>query len=294
MRRFIRQTVERALHLAPSRVPTGNVLVLAYHNVLPRAINANGDRSLHIDLERFTAHLSILEQEAHVVRLEESLAVETETRPRVVITFDDAYDGAIRYALPQCAAKGFPCTVFVAPALLGKVAAWDAFAEARRWSTGERDAYLARDYGLGGHLSFDGNMNEPGTLSHLRIADLSDVEHACQSSLVQVGNHTMNHANLGALDRTQAIAEIEAAQVWIDERFRSSVVSWLAYPYGIPPRQADDVVRACQLKGGMLVRGGWMNPARARVAAIPRWNVPAGISDDGFRLRVRGLLIDRS
>jgi len=294
IRRFVRRAVERALHLAPSRVPMGSVLVLAYHNVLPQSTNTNGDRSLHLDLERFAAHMAILGQEAQVVKLDEARQVDTEARPRVAITFDDAYEGAIRYALPLCAAKGFPCTVFVAPSLLGKVPAWDALAEAGRWSTAARNAYLERDCGLGGHLSLAGDISQAGTLSHLRIADFTEVEHACRFPLVQLGNHTMHHANLGALDQSQAMVEIEAAKNWLGERFGSSVVNWLAYPYGIPPRQAEDVVRACQVKGGMLVRGGWMNPAQAPFAAIPRWNVPAGISDDGFRLRVRGLLLDQS
>ncbi len=71
--------------------------------------------------------LDDLAELADVVALEEMLnppAVSGERpapsrRPRVAVTFDDAYRGAVTIAQDELTRHGFPSTLFVAPGLLG-------------------------------------------------------------------------------------------------------------------------------------------------------------------------------
>lgn len=288
MRSQLRRMAEQALQFAPARNRTGRTLILAYHNVLPRVTRALGDPSLHLDLERFAAHLEILKREADVVHLEEVLTATSSAKPRVTITFDDAYHGAILHGVSACTSAGLPCTVFVAPGLLGKVPAWDVMASQGNWSAGERESYLWTNSGSGGHLDPDEARNIGTDLGTLMIADLDAIRGVCQSPLVRIGNHTMHHVNLGAFQTETVVEEIVSAQQWLGREFGESSLNWLAYPYGIPPQETAGLLGQCGLAGAVLVNGGWTDPQQIVKAHMPRWNVPAGISDQGFLIRLRG------
>lgn len=288
IRRIIRGALERCLLLAPPADRAGSTLVLAYHNILPRVQNHGGDRSLHLDLEAFERQLSVIKEEADVVSLDDySLSARTRS-PRVIITFDDAYDGAIRYGVPACIAAGLPCSVFVAPALLGSIPAWDLRASANCWSSKERAAYLTRERGLGGHSQPANSTGGPAPLSHLRIADHSSILEITRSPLVRIGHHTLRHANLAALTTEESIREIRDARAWVKQHFGSAALDWLAYPYGAPPVAASRVIAETKVVGALLVNGGWGLPSNQPATGVPRWNVPSGISEAGFRLRIRG------
>jgi hypothetical protein len=43
---------------------------------------------------------------------------------------------------------------------------------------------------------------------------------------------------------------------------------------------------------GLMIDGGWVAPPPRDTFAIPRLNIPAGVSRDGFVLRTAGLLND--
>src|SRR5690606_35559597 len=71
-------------------------LILAYHNVVPEGESAAGDRSLHLPVADLRSQLDRLTRTHDVVPLASLLDPGVErNRPRVAITFDDAYRGAI-------------------------------------------------------------------------------------------------------------------------------------------------------------------------------------------------------
>ncbi|HSH46168.1 MAG TPA: hypothetical protein VK966_09945, partial [Longimicrobiales bacterium] len=92
-----------------------SVAVLAYHNVVEPEFAGRGDASLHLPLDRFVAQVEWIAATHDVVPLD-SVAFprngQARGRPRAVITFDDAYRGAVRYALPELERRGLPATVF--------------------------------------------------------------------------------------------------------------------------------------------------------------------------------------
>src|SRR5687767_3308253 len=102
-------------------------LVLAYHNVVPEGEARAGDVSLHLPFADFRRQLDAISETHDVVpitALGEPPPPSTR-RPRIVITFDDAYAGALTCGVDELVKRRMPATVFVAPGLLGSVAWWD-------------------------------------------------------------------------------------------------------------------------------------------------------------------------
>jgi peptidoglycan/xylan/chitin deacetylase (PgdA/CDA1 family) len=289
LRDTIRSGVERVLSAAPRRTAPGDRLILAYHNVVPSDASRHGDRSLHLPLDEFERQMQCLRDEADVVSLDTLLRASGSRSRLVAITFDDAYASALVLGVSACVSLGFPCTVFVAPALLGQFPHWDVAAERGAWSDHDRHRFLWEHRGLT-KLEPVAPALSSATSSIMRIATESELLAACHQTGVSVGNHTMRHANLGALSSQHAQAELSEADAWLRDRFPATVPV-VAYPYGIAPQDRKTVLSRTGLEYGLQVTGGWWRGGERReTSALPRWNVPAGVSSRGFRLRARGWL----
>lgn len=305
----MRAAGERALLLAPSRAPRGGRLVLAYHNVVADAQACGGDRSLHLPVTAFAEQLGMLRREADVVPLATLLAAPAGGRDRLVaVTFDDAYASALTVGLPCCAAHDVPSTVFVAPGLLGTIPAWDRHAAAGHWAAADRAHFLWQQQGLDAALpaapwttplapppSVPPSLPVPlpELLERCRVATADAVLAAVAAGRgrVTLGNHSWRHANLGALDTATVRQEVRATAGWLAAHAGAAAVPVLAYPYGIPPRDPEGALAGAEVTQALGVAGGWMSGGDRRAPwHLPRWNVPAGISPHGFRLRLRGWL----
>lgn len=285
LRTTIRAGVEHGLAVLPRRTQPGDRLILAYHNIVPEDWASHGDASLHLSAERFYSQLRMLRRESDVVPLMELLESTDRSSRLTAITFDDAYFGAVTQGVDLCLQEGIGCAVFVAPMLLGCLPTWDRLADLGRWSDSERDAFLWTERGLA----------EPDRVrtdaDPCRIATEDELAAVAFRSGVTLGNHTMRHANLGALTFDEACDELSQASMWLKTRFGESYIPVSAYPYGIPPADAESVLSTQDLHFGLLVKGGWHATSQSSQSGhIPRWNVPAGISDRGFLIRVRGRL----
>jgi peptidoglycan/xylan/chitin deacetylase (PgdA/CDA1 family) len=291
LRALVRGGAESVLARLPRRTQPGDRLILAYHNVVPAGSPPVGDRSLHLPLDRFEAQLRLMRDEAEVVPLLELLATDAPGERRIAITFDDAYASALRLGVGACVAAGAPCTVFVAPGLLGTVPVWDRRAAAERWSDADREAFLWRDRGTDVAAGVGGRSESAPTATGdpCRIATTDELLACAARPGVTLGNHTMHHPNLGALADDEVRAELAAAHAWLEAHAAGRLVPVLAYPYGLAPRQPEVALDATPVRFGALVTGGWWaRDAVPRPYAVPRWNVPAGLSDLGFEVRLRG------
>jgi peptidoglycan/xylan/chitin deacetylase (PgdA/CDA1 family) len=305
----VRAAGERALLMAPSRAPRGGRLVLAYHNVVADAQPCGGDGSLHLPVAAFAEQLAMLREEAEVVSLATLLAAPTGARDRLVaVTFDDAYASALTVGLPCCAAYDIPSTVFVAPGLLGCIPAWDRHAAAGHWAAADRADFLWQRQGIDAALPappWTAAAAEPPPVPPSPPVPLPDLLERCRLATadallatvqagrgrVALGNHSWRHANLGALDSVTVRQEVRATAAWLATHAATAAVPVLAYPYGIPPRDAAGSLADAGVEQALCVAGGWMTGGDARAPwHLPRWNVPAGISSRGFRLRLRGWL----
>jgi peptidoglycan/xylan/chitin deacetylase (PgdA/CDA1 family) len=273
-----------------------DVLILAYHNIVPDDAGPCGDTSLHLKRSRFAAQLELLCRTHDVVPLRDALGADRRPRgrPWAAITFDDAYRGALTLGAAELARRGLPATVFVAPRFVGGAAFWwdqvvlpkdpRARARFRRHAltdcAGREDAVrdLATQYRLG----------EQDVPAYARCASESEIGHAVASGRLDLGSHSWSHPNLAALSASEVAEELARPLQWLRERF-DSVVPLLAYPYG---QLSDDVAQGAAragYTGALLITGGWLRRDRTDPMRVPRVDVPAELSAAGFALRASGL-----
>jgi peptidoglycan/xylan/chitin deacetylase (PgdA/CDA1 family) len=269
-------------------------LVLAYHNVLPDGASPSGDASLHLPRREFAQQLDVLRQSHEVVSIEElSRSSPPTRRPRVVITFDDAYAGVLTAGVDELVKRGLPATIFVAPALLGSVPWWDTLAEAARGGVPDEIRQHALDKLRGDAAAI---LKSAGSLSAVsksastlpRIATDSQLAQLASMPDITLGSHSWSHPNLCAFTGAELEAELVRPLQWLRSRF-AAVVPWLTYPYGLFNETVQQAAANAGYIGAFRIDGGWMPSSLPLSYAIPRLNIPSGLSIDGFRLRLAGL-----
>jgi peptidoglycan/xylan/chitin deacetylase (PgdA/CDA1 family) len=259
----------------------GRSLVLAYHNIVNDQESNRGDRSLHLPISAFRQQLDLLQEYCQLISLEQVVAgASNADRPTVAITFDDAYRGAIELGLPELIRRGLPATVFVAPGLLGIPATWwDTVGELSEDPASERDRILAKEKGR--HVAA-GSVTLP---PHYACATEAQVMEFAAAG-IDLGAHTWTHPNLASLAPADLEAELERPLQWLRGRnVRSPMV---AYPYGITSPWVETAAKAAGYVAAFRVAGGWMDQTSNSRWSLPRFNVPAGLTRDGFRLRLAG------
>ncbi|MDR0787717.1 MAG: polysaccharide deacetylase family protein [Gemmatimonadota bacterium] len=297
---MLKQLIETVLvesgipRLARARLG-GQALVLAYHNVVPERETARGDLSLHLPRRAFAAQLDTLLRTHDVVSLEEAVRSDPHARrPRIAITFDDAYRGAVLCGVEELSRRGLPATIFVAPAFTGGGTFWwDALAGEHGLDESLRAEALGtlqgKDHLVRARAAERGLMEHPLPW-YQTAADESELADAIRVPGIRLGSHTWSHPNLAALGNAELHEELRRPLVWLQQRFPGAL-PWLTYPYGLSSAAVERAAAEEGYKGALRVAGGWMNPAGTPAPfALPRYNVPAGLSTRGFTLRTAGLL----
>ncbi len=271
-------------------------LILAYHGVMPIGEHPAGELALHLAETQFAAQLDALGEFAEVVPLAELLDPPDDggSGPRVAITWDDAYAGALTAGVDAVIRRGFPATIFVAPGRLGGQAFWwDRLAE--RFGGTFPGAIRARALRELAGVDEDVAAEFEGDAPPARIPDFARTAGETLLAAVaarpgiSVASHSWSHANLAMVTSTRLEDELAKSADWLGERF-ASYLPCLAYPYGL---HSPEVRRGAALAGyvaGLRVEGGWMARKDGDRFQVPRLNVPAGLSLDGFVLRLSGLL----
>ncbi len=279
---------------APSvarRITRGGVSVLAYHNVVPDGEAGRGDSGLHLPLSRFLEQIERVRRSHEILALEAvAMAQRRSRRPRAVITFDDAYRGAVTLALPELARRAIPATMFVAPAILGEPSLWwDELAEAGRLTPALREHALR---GQKGRLEpvrrwAFGAAPRPSLPPSYGVASRQELlEHL--GDTVVLGAHGWDHAYLPALERDELRQDLGRALRWLRD-CPARCLPWLALPYGAGSPAVTEVAGDLGFEALLEIAGGRFAPG-AGVRVIPRINVPAGLSLRGLELRMSGVI----
>lgn len=299
-RSAIKGVMERALIWSGAaaiqrRRMIGETLVLAYHNVVPDGTPPVGDLANHLPLSRFAAQLDALAKTHDVVALTDLALPSTGRRPRAIITFDDAYQGAVIHGVAALVERRMPATIFVAPGFIGGQSFWwDALADVQGAGL---DAPL-RDRALGELRGEDTRIRDWAARADYEIHDVPVV--ACAATEAELlasaaapgitlGSHTWSHPNLARLDVRSLPGELARPLEWLRAR-TSKVVPWIAYPYGLYNAAVTNAVRELGYAGGLAISGGWSTNPPADPFAVPRVNIAPGMSRRGFELRGAGLL----
>jgi peptidoglycan/xylan/chitin deacetylase (PgdA/CDA1 family) len=290
--------VQTGLARAARRRLRGKVLVLAYHNIIPTGEPHAGELSLHLPQHDFARQLDLIATTHDVVPLESILDDAGESaRPRVAITFDDAYLGAVTAGVDELRRRSMPATIFIAPGLLGRDTWWDLLADAsggvmpeevRRNAIeelrGDREAVLDWFASSGKKLADAARCP--------RIANESELARLSTEPGITFGSHTWSHRNLSALSRDELEEELVPSLKWLQERFRNTI-PWLTFPYGLRSPTVEQMSEHSMYRGAFRVTGGWLTPGANNAHALPRLGVPAGISPHGFSLRLAGIASNR-
>ncbi len=277
------------------RLAQRNQTILAYHDVMADETAIGGDSSLHVSRRQFASQLDMLCQTHDVVSLQSMLETRTGSsgRPQVAITFDDAYRGAVTRGVEELERRGLPATIFVTPMLLGTPSFWwddvvgpgeaELAAPIRERLLNELrgDDELIRTWAAesGVELHSESHASGPATAEQLRAA--------LRYPRLTLGSHSMSHRNLARLTELELQEEIAGSLAWLRERF-DRVIAWFSYPYGLASPEAEVQVQGAGYDAAVLNCGGPLPRRLERRFALPRANVPAGLSLDGLALRAAG------
>jgi peptidoglycan/xylan/chitin deacetylase (PgdA/CDA1 family) len=274
----------------------GEVLVLAYHNIVPDGAIASGDRSLHLPRARFAEQLDALASTHDVIPLARALAGHAGKRPAAVITFDDAYQGAVTAGVAELGARGLPATIFVATAFVnGGDFWWDALtspgADAPSPALRARalDECKGEDASVRAMAARERLVAPSAPPAHARGASERELAAAAEVKGITLASHTHGHPNLARLEGDALRAELELPLTWLRERF-AAVLPVISYPYGLASPAVERAAAGAGYSAGFRIDGGWMRAGAGNRFALPRLNVPSGLSAAGFALRAAGMI----
>jgi peptidoglycan/xylan/chitin deacetylase (PgdA/CDA1 family) len=270
-------------------------LIVAYHNVVPEGESVRGALSLHLPQSAFAQQLELLGELGQVIPLSSIRDEPPDDGPRFVITFDDAYAGALSAAVVELQRRHMPATIFVAPGLFGLTPWWDLVADGETGYTpeverdfamvdlaGRRDDVLAWARTKPSRIRSTTDAPQVGTSDELRAALDYDG--------LSLGSHSWSHANLAALRGAELELELRKPAEWLARTFVDRYTPWLAYPYGQATLDTERAAAAAGYIGGLRVDGGWLSHSPSQSPfALPRFNVPRGLSERGFVLRLSGI-----
>ena len=297
MRTLAKRVVEGLATRSPAtaiarRLHRSSVAVIAYHNVVPSDEARHGDVSLHLPLPTFIAQIERLASSHRLLDLDQAAdeaGAQPRGRPAAVITFDDAYRGAILHAAPVLRHRGIPAVVFVSPGLVeARTTWWDDLGEAGKLDEETRSRALNELGGQAGPVREWARTGSEQTSLPRSYGIASEEEiRQCAGGGITIGSHAWGHEHLPSLDEGELRDNLLRSLQWI-RRFGDDASEWLALPYGAG---SDAVVQAALRvghRGVLRIEGGLWNPNRQR-SLVPRINVPAGLSARGLEMRTSGL-----
>lgn len=210
-----------------------DVDILMYHSI------AKGRGPLAIAPETFRSQLDALAERGYrgiALRDYVTLLDGGHGAGRVaVLTFDDAYRDFASVVVPEIAARGWSCTVFVSTSLIGSASGWDP----------------------------DGRGKRP-LIDWTQATD-------CFSRGIEIGAHGVTHTDLTQLPFEEACREIDDSRRTIEDRIESPVVSFAA-PYGhITPTLRTHVSRSFRCAVGTAMASATAASDRYDLPRIDMW-----------------------
>ena len=268
-------------------------LILAYHGVVPDGEAEAGERSLFVSQREFARQLDMLMRESDVVPLDQIDELRDD-RPRVAITFDDAYAGAVNEGVEELVKRGLPATIFaVAGRLDGSVFWWDALS-----NTGGALDEAMRDHALHtlagaeeGVRAWAAGLSLPvcdALPKYAHAATRAELAAALSCPGITVGSHTWSHRNLAALGESELAEELRHSRAWLRAEFGDKAIDWLAYPYGLASTMVQRAADEAGYTGALCIGGGWHRPADVSPFDRPRFSIGSRLSVAGLRARLHG------
>jgi peptidoglycan/xylan/chitin deacetylase (PgdA/CDA1 family) len=161
----------------------------------------------------------------------------------VVITFDDGYRDNLTNALPILQKYGFKATVYLVNDRHDRD--WSGYRKAKNEGAGLKDEQKLSD---------------------------AEVQRLLESGLVEIGAHTLTHANLTVLDDMTSQKEICDSRVQIEKSFKTVCHSF-AYPFGLYGEREKQMVASCEYTHAVTTYPGIVDLNGCDPYSIPRITV---------------------
>lgn len=282
------------------RETTTGVAVLMYHRVCPRSAHTACyfARGTAITPEIFSAQMHYLAECADVValgRLDEVRQAGAQTRPTVVLTFDDGYADIRTHVWPLCQKLGLPFSVFpiAGHTANSSVPCWVDWYYGLLHGARRRDSVILRGAGLGeperapgidedlrwwvrGPLKELLHRAEPkrrsqllGELAELLKADIDTSALARELYLgiedlrmlqvagIEVGGHGVHHLRLRDCSDSQRRAEISGSAEFL-AMLDGRPARWFCYPDGSHDDEVAAAVASTGFVGALTVQPGFV------------------------------------
>lgn len=284
-----------ALVRSVKRHARAKTAILCYHNIVADSELLTGvrDASLHMPAERFASHLAALaEAGARFLSLDDFIRGNTDGALDVVITFDDAYAGAVSAGLKVAAARNAPVTVFVSPGILGQQSMWWdrlglggpngiswSHRERLLWSFEGDNRRILKEFDLEGGASLRGS-------ALTQIATLEDIHAALRVfPQLRLGSHTWSHVNLPSLSSGRSREELTSSRKWLQQTFKAAYVNAVALPYGLSDATVLNDAFSVGYDAVLTLGGHWESRYHTAIP-IARFNVPSGMSAKSLMRRL--------
>jgi peptidoglycan/xylan/chitin deacetylase (PgdA/CDA1 family) len=187
-----------------------------------------------------------------------------------------------------------PATVFITPSFInGKAFWWDVLADPTAGLDASlRVRALTEARGLTDEvitLARADGLHPREMPAHACGASEHELTAALNDAPISFAAHTWRHPNLVSLVDSDLADELARPLEWL-QRFGDRMLPMISYPYGLTDRRVMNAARTAGYTSAFLIDGGWTTPTPPDHFAVPRLNVPAGVSRNGFVLRAAGLI----
>jgi peptidoglycan/xylan/chitin deacetylase (PgdA/CDA1 family) len=177
-------------------------------------------------------------------------------RPRVWVTFDDAFACLLEHALPVMNALDVPATVFVVTGNMGGTPGWEM-----------RGGAAHPDAGL-------------------RTMSAEQITRAAGAAVCRFGSHTESHARLTGLDTQRLVDELGNSKAAL-ERLLGKTIRDLALPYGAYDERALEEAAAMGYQR-IYTLDPRVEPADRRLGVLGRFRMSPDVWPLEFRLTIDG------
>ena len=232
--------------------------ILMYH-MIREAIPGKKFNSLRVSPNAFEAQIAYLAKEGwHSFTMSEAFEKRHELpKKSVVITFDDGYRDNLIHALPILEKYGFKATIYLVNDRHERD--WSGYRKAKNSGAGLKE--------------------EP------KLSD-DEVQKLLESGCIEIGAHTLTHANLPALDDAKSSEEICRSKTEIEETFSTACKSF-AYPFGLYGEREKGYAKACGYTHAVTTRTGIADLEACDPYEIPRVTVSGKDTFLAFWLKLR-------
>ncbi len=259
------------------------IIVLTYHRVLPKAIQANSFSApaIIVTPETFDSHMRFLRRHLHPISVSElARTIQLGTIPKAgtcLVTFDDGWYDNLDYALPILRRHRIPAVLFVATDYIGTARCFWQERLARRLHNVRRLPVVRELFAKLGASGVE-SMNEedartairdivtamkekPATVVDAVVTELealssdpamagedyflnwADLSTLASDGLVTIGSHAMSHTPLIKLAPDEVRRELAGSRSAIRAGLGIEVSS-LAYPNGDASTEVASIARA--------------------------------------------------